>query len=123
MSPRRALAPCTQPGCPVLTDSGRCHQHRREADQARGTATDRGYTSRGHQRFRRGVLRRDPLCVLCTAEDRMIPATVADHHPRSRRELLAAGLDPDDPAHGRGLCAPCHNRETARLQPGGWHHD
>jgi 5-methylcytosine-specific restriction protein A len=116
MSPRRALAPCTQPGCPVLTDRGRCHQHRREADQARGTATERGYTGRGHQRFRRAVLRRDPICVDC----RRAPATVADHHPLSRRDLLAAGLDPDDPAHGRGLCTPCHNRHTARAQPGGW---
>lgn len=119
MSPRRALAPCSQPGCPVLTDAGRCHQHRREADTARGTATDRGYTSRGHQRFRRLVLRRDPICVLCGRA----AATVADHHPRSRRELTAAGLNPDDPQHGRGLCKPCHDRETARHQPGGWHGD
>jgi 5-methylcytosine-specific restriction protein A len=58
--------------------------------------------------------------VLCAAEGRIIPATVADHHPRSRRELQAAGLDPDDPAYGRGLCELHHNRHTARAQPGGF---
>ena len=51
-------------------------------------------------------------------------ATVADHWPLTRRELVAAGLDPDHPARGRGLCAPCHAKATA-LDPrtrGGWNH-
>ncbi|AHH98316.1 hypothetical protein KALB_4954 [Kutzneria albida DSM 43870] len=43
---------------------------------------------------------------------------VADHYPKSRRELVAAGADPNDPQHGRGLCVACHNAQTARLQPG-----
>lgn len=30
------------------------------------------------------------------------------------RQLVEAGLDPNDPAHGRGLCEPCHKQETAR---------
>jgi 5-methylcytosine-specific restriction protein A len=47
-------------------------------------------------------------------------ATVADHYPLSRKELIDAGLDPNDPQHGRGLCKPCHDRETAQNQPGGW---
>jgi hypothetical protein len=46
---------------------------------------------------------------------------VPDHHPRSRRELIAAGVaDPDADEYLRPLCAPCHNPETARNQPGGW---
>ncbi|WP_439679604.1 hypothetical protein [Embleya sp. MST-111070] len=28
--------------------------------------------------------------------------------------------DPDAWARLRPLCVRCHNRETARLQPGGW---
>ncbi|TDE02854.1 hypothetical protein E1269_21390 [Jiangella asiatica] len=48
------------------------------------------------------------------------PSTDADHHPLSRRELIAAGLNPDDPKHGRGLCSLCHKRSTAKHQPGGW---
>ncbi len=118
----RAKRVCPTPGCPTLTDGGRCPQHQRDADLDRGTATQRGYTSAGHtKRFRPAVLERDPICVLCLAEGTTPRlATVADHWPLSRRELIAQGLDPDDPKHGRGLCAQHHSRETARLQPGGW---
>ena len=49
-------------------------------------------------------------------------ATVADHWPTSRRDLIAKGKDPNDPNHGRGLCASCHGRETAAHQPGGWNY-
>lgn len=108
---------CSMPGCPNLTNGGRCTNCTRQADTRRGTATERGYTSRGHRNFRAAVLRRDQICTVCE----LAVSTVADHHPVSRRDLLAAGLDPDDPSHGRGLCARCHGAETARLQPGGWH--
>lgn len=111
----RAKRPCPTPGCPELTDGGRCPNCRTTADRARGTAAQRGYTSPGHKRFRRLVLERDRLCVLCGKV-----ATVADHWPTSRRDLLAAGLDPNDPNRGRGLCASCHGKETARHQPGGF---
>jgi 5-methylcytosine-specific restriction enzyme A len=112
----RALTVCSVPGCPQLTPAGRCVDHAREADRARGTAHQRGYGSRHRRVFRRAVLRRDPVCVLC----HQAPATTADHYPLSRRELEARGLDPDDPRFGRGLCQRCHSRETARNQPGGW---
>lgn len=110
---------CTKAGCPELVEGGgRCGTHRAEADRGRGTASERGYTSAGHQRFRDQVLLlNDGVCTHC----QLAPATVADHWPRSRRELIAAGLNPNDPRHGRPLCAPCHGSETARLQPGGWH--
>lgn len=111
-----SLRVCSTPGCPELTKGGRCATHRTEADRARGTAAQRGYNSGGHRRFRAAILKRDPVCVACEHQ----PATVADHHPISRRDLLTAGLDPDDPARGRGLCKPCHDRETAQHQPGGW---
>ncbi len=88
-------------------------------DAARGSTGARGYGggSKHRRRFRPAVLARDPVCVLC----RRAASCVADHWPLSRRELVARGMDPDDPAHGRGLCTSCHNRSTARLQPGGWH--
>jgi 5-methylcytosine-specific restriction protein A len=66
--------------------------------------------------FRAGVLARDHVCVLC----KVAIATVADHHPKSRADLEQLGMNPNDPAHGRGLCKPCHDTETARNQPGGW---
>lgn len=116
MARHRAKTVCSKPGCPKLTETGRCTEHRAEADAARGTARQRGY-GRGHeQRFRPGVLARDPVCVLC----HLAPSVHADHHPLSRRQLVTAGLDPDDPQYGRGLCGPCHSRHTATEQPGGW---
>lgn len=110
---------CSVPGCPAIYDGtrSRCPTHYREADKGRGTATQRGYTTRGHQSFRRAVLTRDPICVLCGLRQ----ATIADHHPLSRKELLDLALNPNDPTRGRGLCKPCHDTETAHNQPGGWH--
>lgn len=110
---------CSTPGCPEYTDQGgRCPDHRRQAEAKRGTARQRGY-GRGHEtRFRPGVLARDPVCVLCG----IAPSVHADHHPLSRRELVERDLDPDDPKYGRGLCGPCHSKETANNpeQLGGW---
>lgn len=111
---------CSVPGCSTIYDStaSRCDTHTRAADKQRGTATQRGYTSAGHQTFRTAVLTRDRICVICNTAE----ATIADHWPRSRRDLIEAGLNPNDPQHGRGLCKPDHDRETARHQPGGWAH-
>ena len=66
------------------------------------------------------MLTRDPLCVICLRAGRTVVSTVADHWPVDRRELVARGMDPDDPSGGRGLCASCHGKETAIHQPGGW---
>lgn len=114
----RAGGVCSTKGCPEVTARGqsRCPDCAGRADRRRGTAAQRGYGGAGHDRFRRGVLDKHPTCVLC----RTRRSVHADHHPRSRRELIAAGLDPNDPAYGRGLCPPCHSTETARHQPGGW---
>lgn len=111
---------CSIPGCPEIfprSEGSRCTTHRKQADRNRGTAKERGYTGAGHRAFRTAVLQRDPICQCGTAE-----STVADHHPRSRRELIEAGLNPNDPTYGRGLCAPCHSRATANNpgQRGGW---
>lgn len=118
---------CSRPGCPNLTPSaGRCTSCARVADVERGTASQRGYTSAGHRRlFRAEVLRRDPVCTQDQYPDGdgkpcLEWSTVADHYPRSRAELVAAGEDPNDPAHGRGLCKRHHDRSTALHQPGGW---
>lgn len=118
--PRRALATCSQPGCPELVEHGRCDGHRQAAERERGSSAKRGYGKKHRTRFRAGVLARDICCVLCRGDGKWTLATVADHWPLSRRELEERGLDADDPEHGRGLCETCHNRETARNQPGGF---
>lgn len=111
--PRALSTPCSRPGCPHLKP---CPIHARQADRTRGTASQRGYGQRHRDTFRREVLKRNPVCVLC----HVAPSTVADHWPLSRRELVERGLDPDDPARGRGLCKTCDSKQTARRQPGGW---
>lgn len=120
-------APCSTPGCPNITAGGRCDDHRTAAADQRGTSTDRGYDARHRHRFRAAVLDRDPTCTCRNRQHRhhagrfcWAVATVADHHPLSRRQLIDRGLDPNDPDRGRGLCKPCHDPETAQHQPGGW---
>lgn len=123
----RALKVCSTPGCPELVPAGRCPTCQAAAERRRGTATQRGYGHRHRNRFRAGVLRRDPLCVCATEAHGhgprcLTPSVHADHWPRGRDELLRLGLDPDDPQHGRGLCTSCHSKETAANpdQRGGW---
>lgn len=114
--PRRAMTSCSQPGCPELVEQpGRCAEHRSAAEKRRGTFAQRGYR-KGHQRFRKAVLARDPVCVICKAA----LSVIADHYPLGRDELVAQGLNPDDPKYGRGLCRSCDSRQTAARQPGGW---
>jgi 5-methylcytosine-specific restriction protein A len=111
----RAKQVCSRRGCPEITDGGRCPAHRAQAEQTRGTAAQRGYDARWRAK-RAAYLRRYPICVLDGAI-----ATVADHWPESRRELLARGVsDPDADHRLRPVCAPCHNKETTVHQPGGW---
>lgn len=113
--PRRPRPPCSVPGCPELTTGGRCPRHQREAQQQRGTPGSSAYGPEW-PRVRRAYLYAHPWCVLCGAT-----AVVADHHPESRRSLVARGVaDPDAPSRLRSLCTLCHNRETAANQPGGW---
>ena len=109
---------CSKPGCPAIHDGAtgsRCPDHTKAANKEHWART-RAYSSKGHREFRAQVLARDQVCVLC----RLRVATVADHYPKSRQDLEQLGMNPDDPAHGRGLCEPCHNTETAHNQPGGW---
>ncbi len=118
--PSRAPRRCTTPGCAgevVLgTRTGKCPPCTEGRRRPRPSSTAQGYGTRHREQFRAGVLARDPRCVLCSRA----PSTEADHWPRSRRELVAAGEDPDDPRFGRGLCKPCHSSETGRNQPAGW---
>lgn len=117
---------CTTPGCGTLHQgTGRCPACRADADRKR-RPDGNPYTSPGHQSFREQVLATNPRCVCpgdcghhqgwCGAV-----ATIADHWPHERVDLIDMGLNPDDPKYGRGVCKPCHDRKTARTKAGGWH--
>lgn len=113
--PRKPRTPCPIPGCPELTAGGRCATHQRQANKDRASRGGAVYTTRW-QRIRKAYLYAYPWCVLCGRA-----ANVADHFPLSRRELIERGeVNPDAPKHLRPLCLECHNRETARNQPGGF---
>jgi 5-methylcytosine-specific restriction protein A len=115
----RAMRVCSTPGCSAVSASaGQCGACRTAADRQRGTARQRGYGGRAWHRARAVVLKRDAWCVLCHAHR----ATVADHYPTSRRDLVLMHVaDVDAPDRLRGLCKQCHDRHTAREAPGGWH--
>lgn len=98
-----------------MTSGGRCAEHKAQADKLRGSSSERGYDARWAKR-RKAYLYEHPWCDLCGA-----PSRVADHYPRSRKTLVSLNAtDPDNPAYLRPLCVPCHNKETAKHQPGGW---
>jgi 5-methylcytosine-specific restriction protein A len=99
----------------LVEKPGRCPEHARQAERARGTFAQRGYR-KGHKKFRRLVLERDPVCVIC----RSALSVIADHYPLGRDELVEQGLNPDDPRYGRGLCRSCDSKQTAARQPGGF---
>lgn len=119
MSPRKALKVCSQPGCPELTPEGRCDAHRREAEQRRGSASQRGY-NRAWERTRAAYLKDHPVCECddCAA----LPYT---QRPAATDVDHIDGLGPNgprghDPANLRAYAHACHSRRTARDQPGGW---
>lgn len=109
------LKVCAVPGCPELTDAGRCEACSGEAERRRGTATERGYGSRW-RKVRAAYLHRQPLCEVdgCLAF-----ATDVDH---------IDGLGPKGPrghdfGNLRALCHSHHSRRTAQDRPGGFHKD
>ena len=102
---------CADPDCPeILTDGRtRCAKHPGRSRDTRPSAAGRGYDTRW-RRIRAQFLKAHPLCCLCRR-----PATVPDHHPLSRRELVAAGdPHPDAWRNLRPLCESCHNAKSAR---------
>ena len=120
----RAGKPCSTTGCPeiVPAGTGRCSECRRRAERVRGTATQRGYGGRAWQATRRAFLRQpqNKICAIrgpkCT-----VVATVPDHWPDSRKDLIARGVpDPDAFHRLRPACVACHNAATAENQPGGF---
>lgn len=46
---------CAKPGCPEIVDARLCLQHRREADNARGTREQRGYGN-AHRSLRKAFI-------------------------------------------------------------------
>jgi len=117
MSPRR---PCTWPGCQALTDNGRCEKHRaaarREQDQQRGNAYQRGYGPRW-QKARTGFLRAHPLCQCSECQEgklRTTIATVVDHIVPHKGDMTLFW----DRNNWQAMSKACHDKKTAREDGG-----
>lgn len=116
----RALAPCTickEPTAGRCTNA-QCRRSRRPADQ-RPTAAQRGY-DRKWRRNSAAFLKANPICVDWPAPRCRQQATVPDHDPHTRAELIAMGEPhPDAWRWLKPRCGPCHSRKTAS-QDGGF---
>ena len=111
MSPTRPPSPCSVPQCGGFSEvRGRCRAHATERERDRGFANERGYDARWRA-LRIDYLLAHPICIDCGAQ-----ATVPDHFPRSRKELLAdpTVVDPDAWEHLVPRCKPCHDSSTGR---------
>lgn len=112
--PRKPGRACTiTPGCPGIVRGDRCNvcgprrQTESEYDQRRGSAASRGYDRRW-RRLRAMILARQPLCVMCLAENRVTPAIELDHIV----PLRDGGDNSED--NLQPLCKSHHSRKTAR---------
>jgi 5-methylcytosine-specific restriction enzyme A len=113
--PHSALKVCQRPGCGALCNGRFCKQHagaapaierRRVFDRERGSACARGY-GRRHQRLRKLVLARDPLCTVKIMCDGTAPSTDYDH-----MVPLAEGGE-NTLENAAGACHACHSYKTA----------
>jgi len=82
-------------------------QTRKQQDEARGSAAERGYDARW-RRLRRMYLRKYPLCVECSQLGFMTRATDVDHVVPKR----AGGGDEEN--NLQGLCHQHHSQKTMR---------
>ena len=119
MSPSSPLRPCGAAGCPRLVRSGYCQVHARQRDQARGTARERGYTSRWDVASATYV-RAHPTCVVCG-----MPSEVTDHivppklwqatTPEAKREASRLFWDR---SNWQALCQCCNKAKGIRNEGG-----
>lgn len=89
----------------------------RAADQRRGSARERGYSTEW-DKFARGWLCRNPLCVYCAAQDRVASAELVDH-------IVPHSGDPETfwPSPGENwqaffasCCRSCHDGDKQRAE-------
>ncbi len=63
-------------------------------------------TSAAWRKLRRSVLSAEPLCRMCTAQGKTVPATDVDHRDNDPANNDLVNLQP--------LCHECHSRKTNR---------
>jgi 5-methylcytosine-specific restriction protein A len=116
--PERSKKMCAIPGCPNMTTSRWCDEHKktpaiaRPYDARRGSASSRGYDA-AWKKLRLVALRRDLyLCQDCLKTGRPTQAEEV-HHIISIAEDADKRLDLDNLL---SLCGPCHLVHTQEEQ-------
>ncbi|WP_204398932.1 HNH endonuclease [Arcanobacterium pluranimalium] len=110
--PRKPKRPCSQPGCPELTDHRFCPAHARAEDERyrrhqRDPKINRRYGARW-RKIRAAYITAHPLCEDCLAASRYTPAQEVHHI----LPLEHGGTH--DTSNLRALCKTCHSSKTAR---------
>lgn len=108
----KAKRMCSYPGCPNLVLSGRCAEHKR-VEPVRESALSRGYNYRW-QKYRKGYLINNPLCVKCLEDGDVTKATVVDHVIPHRGDALLFW----DRDNHQALCKRHHDIKTAKEDGG-----
>lgn len=115
--PWQPLRRCTEPGCNERVKSGKCDEHKRNAqrqsDSRRGTRTERGYSNRWGE-YRLLFLKTNPLCTHCHSAGVYKQATIVDHiiPIEGEGDVLFWPASNHQP-----LCVACHGRKTAITDP------
>lgn len=105
---------CAEPGCSALVDRGRCAQHTREFEQRRGSAHQRGYTSKW-SRASRAFLLRNPLCAdPFKIHGIGVPAECTDHIRDHHGDLDLFW----DSSNWQPLCLSCNTRKAQQGRVG-----
>lgn len=115
--PTKPLKVCSTPGCPYLSQGGKCDKckvkygtdqrstpWRDEEQRWRSWARWKGENGR---RLRQ--LRREPLCRHCVAEGKVEAATDADHIVPARGDYRSFWT-----GELQSLCRACHSAKTAK---------
>ena len=103
--PHKPNKPCKHPGCPKLTDTNYCDQHK--ALYERATANERGYDNRWRS-SRKKFLQEHPFCIRCQQDSKLTPATVVDHIIPHRGDQALFW----DKTNWQPLCKQCHDKKT-----------
>jgi 5-methylcytosine-specific restriction protein A len=109
--------PCSQAGCRELTDSRYCPEHeqqyRKEKDERRGSAHERGYTKRWSRSSKR-FLMLNPLCRHCENEGSIRASEVTDHIIPHKGDTVLFW----DEENWQPLCKRHHDQKTVREDGG-----
>jgi len=103
----RAEKPCSVPGCPNTTPGKYCALHQAQKTKAYNQRRRdvRKLYDRNWEKVRDSYIARHPLCELCEAAGRLVPA----EHVHHVVPLFQGGTHRD--SNLQALCKPCHGKQ------------